>query len=984
MTDVPKSAIRNHKSEIALSAAIIALTLAGSALAIHPGKWVHNTEAEYLPGKTQDTVVTNLGDVKLSAGTSLLADLAEDVTIINDMHLLPAPGRPGAPGIAAAGEMLYIATETHLIARPGLGENVKADAVFELKSEQLFALDRHPDGRLLLGLSGKPSRLAVLEGDRAVTLVELPGVRYIWDMKVDGQIVYLATGTDGLLLRVDLTKVQPPAQPANPAVAPPEAPNAPAAPDAAKAPEAAAPTATPAPQAPAEVPNAKPAKAADADEADKQEAAQQLPELPAGVTVLLDAKQANLLCLGQDGRGRLYAGTDIDGLVYRITLGGEAVVNAAPPGQPGDAPAAAKGDKAGKSGKADAAGAPEKTRPIDPRVVDTFVLYDAPEPEIGALLVLADGTVYAGTADAEQARPGRLKEAATVPEGRPAPQAAAGQPPAAPPEVPDPGDIPNVPPQPQPKAPQPGVPPAPEKPAEPGAVAPAVGEQAQAEPPAEPTAAQLDELRDVIRQRLLAARQSGAVAMQQSQVPGASRGAALGAAAASPAAPGGGAAAKGGNAVYRIDPHGFVTEIFRETVMILRLVEDPGAPDAPAGASRLLVATGNEGQLYRIDPAAEETLIIADLEPQQIPAILVTPDRQVLLGTANAATVARLEKGYAGTGTYTSPVLDAAQISLWGKLHLTAHVPAGTTLTVQTRSGNVQDPDNAAWSVWSGGDVLKPDPKAVPLAPRELNVGSPPARFLQYRLLMAGNGSDTPVADKVELTYVLPNIKPVISAVRATYAAGRGPGAGARAGVGVARPGAPGAGAAAVTEAPTSLTLEWDATDPNTDQLKFTLEYQAAGSEKWLPLAKDLEQPPFEWSVRRVPDGRYVVRVTASDAPDNTPSMAKTASRVSDPVLIDNTPPVLSELKTAAQPGGASFTARITDALSTVQTVHYAVDSTEDWQPVLPDDLIFDSTKESISVKISDLEPGPHVVTLRAVDAQGNATYQALQIDVKK
>src|SRR5690606_2715227 len=119
---------------------------------------------------------------------------------------------------------------------------------------------------------------------------------------------------------------------------------------------------------------------------------------------LLDAAQANLLCLGRDGKGNIYAGSDTDGLVYRIRVNADA------------------GDD-------------------QPRA-QVFVIYDAPEPEIGALLVLEDGTVFVGTADAEQARPGRLSEAVSEEAGRPTDLEA----PVQPVEPPQPPDMPGEPP----------------------------------------------------------------------------------------------------------------------------------------------------------------------------------------------------------------------------------------------------------------------------------------------------------------------------------------------------------------------------------------------------------------------------------------------------------------------------------------------------------------------------------------------------------
>jgi hypothetical protein len=686
------------------------------------------------------------------------------------------------------------------------------------------------------------------------------------------------------------------------------------------------------------------------------------------VSTLLDAVQANVLCLVRDAQGRLFAGTDTDGLIYRITVPAQ--------GEP-----------------------------------SVFVVYDAAEPEIGALLVQADGTIYAGTADANQARPGRLEKAASAEAGRPSPG------PAVEPEVEQP---PQVPPQPAPigqpkadaaaadeapvEAPTPRVPDNQKEPADaqeepvqriavprqPASLTrgletpvvqlqtespkPAASEAGPAEP-ATATREQLDQLRQVIRQRLDQARRSGTLQagpqMQANRArqprPGAAR-------------PGGRAAAmpeKQGNAIYRIGADGFVTEVFRESAMILRLVADQ--------RGGLLVATGNEGQIFHLDPVAQETTIVADLEPQQVAAVLQGPGGELLVGTANPATLVRLTPGFAATGTYTSAVLDATQISLWGKLNVTGTVPQGAGLTVQTRSGNVQDPEQAAWSAWTD-----PAPVAVvngrPLTPIAIEVKSPPARFLQYRLNLTSNGQASAVIDEVELAYVVPNLRPTIASITVGEAQPAGPAAprGPRPAPPRPAPAAPGATGADLPEPVTKIPVQWEATDLNNDHLRFTLQYQMEGSDRWLPLAKDLDVNRYEWDTRRVPDGRYVVRVIASDAADNPAAMALSASRSSDPVLIDNTPPAFEGLAAKVANGVVTLGGKVVDRLSAVADVEFIVDDAELWQTVLPVDLIFDSTDETVSVTIPGLAPGQHVVTVRTRDQLNNARYEALVVEVPR
>ncbi len=1003
---------------LALSAALA--WLSASVLAVQPQRWEQTTEADFEPGETQHTLVTNLGDVKLALSAETLGEMPEQASVVFDLQ-------------HTDDGTLYLAAgpEGKLLRRI----NGKIEVVAQPAGEQIFCLALTAEGELLVALSGPESRLAVLREDKLVDVVRLPGVRYVWDVLVTGQRFYVATGTDGQVLRVDLPGAQKPAvvepaQPA-PAAAKPEAstPAKPAAPVAEEASRSAADAApaneTTAPnmvgdeleadlppaeakstEAPAE--GAEGAASASAGEAVKTETAAQpaapttdqppaeteqdparpvTPNAHAPVVVtLLATRQTNVLCLGRDEQGRIYAGTDTDGLVYRITEQAEG----------------------------------------DPQV---FVMFDAPEPEIGALLVLPDGTVFAGTADADQARPGRLSRAAQSQSGRPevkavdktksepvppVPQPQPDPQPMQPQPAPTPGNVPHPAagestPQPKddasgtPAAPaQPDLPPAEAAPAytrelpelrplssspmpgaagllvlaeqsgqpnQPGAgdaksdAAPSAGDSAAK--PAQPSAQQYDQLRQIVQQRLEAARDSGALQaspggfQRQALKPGSAprRGTA-----AKPAA-----ANNKGNAVYRITRQGFVGEVFRESVMVLGLALD--------NDNNLLVATGNEGNLYRVNLAAQERTIVARLEPQQLVSLLRGPEGSLLIGTANPAQLLRLSSGFAPEGTFTSSVLDARQISVWGAVQLTADVPAGASVALQTRSGNVEDPERAAWSDWSEPQTMAHDEHHLAVAPREGRVSSPPARYLQYRLLLKGDPDSTPVIDSVTINYAMPNLRPSVRSITASYP-------------GDAKPGAPAAGKPSPTpggdrlrEHESKLDIAWEAVDPNGDNLRYRLAFRIAGSDKWITLEDDLDKNRYQWDTQHVPDGRYQLQVTASDLPDNPPAGELTSSRTSDPVVVDNTPPAFVGLKGGKKDQTVAITGKVVDTLSPIASLHYAVDSADDWRTVLPRDGICDSTSESLVVTISGLAPGSHVITLRAVDQRGNAAYQAVFVN---
>lgn len=582
--------------------------------------------------------------------------------------------------------------------------------------------------------------------------------------------------------------------------------------------------------------------------------------------VVLDTQQDNALSLAADGKGQIYVGTDGEGLIYRV-------------------------DREG----------------------NPFVVYDAPEAEVAALAVGPAGNLYAGTAAADQAKPGRLAQPQKEEQGRPEPE-------------PEP-EVQEVPEQ------------QPEEPAEP---------EAEAAPAPKPTPEQYDALRENLKERLEAARESGKLDGDADD-PANAGAAPSRPSRAKPAAP---AKKKPGNAVYRISPDGFVTEVFRESAMILAIVPND---------DRLIVATGNEGQVFSVDPKLRETTVLADLESSQV-TCAVSTDEGLLLGAANPGALMRMDTAVAKQGGYTSKVLDAGQVSLFGTFKLTAGLPEGTTVSIELRSGNVGDPEQGAWSKWTKATLIEHNANANPLQPIEIKTDVPPARYLQYRLTLTGDGKATPVVDQADLAYVAPNTPPTVAKLIIKPAPVKAPG----------------------TDPDPKLPITWQATDDNKDRLVYTLEYKPGKADRYLPLAKDLKAPKYDWQTQHVPDGWYTLRVTAHDKLDNPADSSKSGGRVSEPILIDNTDPDLKDLKAQALGGGkVRLTATVADELSAITSVAYSIDGSDTYQASLPDDLIYDSTSEPWGVTISDLSPGGHVIAVRAIDARGNTAYRQLIVEVQ-
>jgi hypothetical protein len=424
-----------------------------------------------------------------------------------------------------------------------------------------------------------------------------------------------------------------------------------------------------------------------------------------------------------------------------------------------------------------------------------------------------------------------------------------------------------------------------------------------------------------------------------------------------------------GNAIYKIDADGFVTEIFRQDAVIYSMIRQGDV---------LIVGTGDDGNIYQVNPETEETEVLAKVDAKQVMCLLSVKDGRIFMGLANTGGIATMTGGYASAGTYLSPVLDATQVSRFGKIQLHGLLPAGARLQVATRSGNVKDADSPGWSPWSA------DVDAAEFLP----IKSPSARFLQYRLTFStSDPSQSAMVDRVDVAYQIPNMAPVIKSVRIGAGTDTGQAEGgngpaepnpAAAGAGHAGENAPKAPGGTGTQA-----ITWDASDPNNDALTYSLYFRRGRQAPWVLLRDGLTQTSFEWDTRTVADGEYQVKVVASDALANPPGDGKTASRVSDYFVVDNTPPTIGDLDYKVAGGAATISLRVQVQTGTVASVEYTLDSVDQWQTVLPLDGIFDSPDEQVKFSVDGLTPGEHQVTIRATDNHGNQALHSIVIKVE-
>src|ERR1043166_6131671 len=413
------------------------------------------------------------------------------------------------------------------------------------------------------------------------------------------------------------------------------------------------------------------------------------------------------------------------------------------------------------------------------------------------------------------------------------------------------------------------------------------------------------------------------------------------------------------SAVFRILPDGATDVVWSSATVTAFAI----APSLQPGS--VLIGTADKGRIYSVTNDGRDTLLLQSPEGQ-ISSLLVK-NGQVYAASSNQGKLFRFGNELVSEGSYESPVRDAKLTASWGRIWW-----RGTgAVEVQTRTGNGERPD-ATWSDWS----------AAYRDPEGNQISSPRARFIQWRATIRSSASAAAPAsiEDVSVAYLPRNVAPEVLSITALPI-----------GVGLQQmtqptvdPNVESSGLdpsvfGPVAQVPPrrfyqrgARSFQWQAEDRNSDTLEYSIYYRALNEQTFRLLKDHLRESFYTIDGAALADGRYVIKVVASDAADNPPGQTLTGERLSEPIDIDNTPPVV---KAVGPPQLNRDSVRVVisvdDATGKVKKADASLDGAS-WIPVFPDDGIADSGHETYTVEFSGLAPGEHTISLRAFDSSAN------------
>ena len=440
----------------------------------------------------------------------------------------------------------------------------------------------------------------------------------------------------------------------------------------------------------------------------------------------------------------------------------------------------------------------------------------------------------------------------------------------------------------------------------------------------------------------------------------------------------GGGGVSGGTEVYRIEPNGNPERVWNSPQDVVYAI-------AFDQQDRPILGSGNRGGVYRIETPSSYTSL-ETMAATQVTGFCSGSNGRLYAVTGNVGKVYEIGPGLEHEGTLESDVFDAGMYTLWGRLSFEANLNGGQ-IAVSTRSGNLDQPQKN-WSPWS---TAVTDPKGG-------RIGAPAARFVQWKAtLTASADGHSPELESVDVAYLPKNVAPRIEQIEITPANYKFPTPSAPAASGsqpqsISLPPlghSTSSGPALSTESSSTNTpsmqwakgylgARWVSFDPNGDTMAYKVEIRGVKETEWKLLKDRVNEKYFSWDSTAFPDGEYRLRITASDSPSNPPGDALAANLVSEPFLIDNTPPRITGLSATRNGGTVDVRWHAADALNNIDKAEYSLDG-GDWTVAAPVTKLSDSPELDYTLTVN-AGPGEHTIAVRVTDDYDNQATEKVVV----
>ncbi|MBF0564590.1 MAG: fibronectin type III domain-containing protein [Nitrospirae bacterium] len=343
---------------------------------------------------------------------------------------------------------------------------------------------------------------------------------------------------------------------------------------------------------------------------------------------------------------------------------------------------------------------------------------------------------------------------------------------------------------------------------------------------------------------------------------------------------------------------------------------------------RLYIATGPKGKVYMIKNPRDDIHDVwtaYGVDYKNVTSIIMKDGYPgFFLVSGNEAVVFQVSGELADNAKVMTRVLGTGIPADWGKLSW-----GGKGLKVYSRHGNTPVPDKT-WTEWTQRKNGSP----VELKNNRWAYGQ-----LRFDI------KEDAILKGFEYYYTERNHRPVVKDVKVSDRV--------------------------YTTAGPQREITWEAADPNGDELIYNVWITEEGKENWINLSKSasLKTSKFTVDTDSLPDGRYVVKVEASDEPSNYGNGLK-GYALSEVFINNNERPEFPSLKYDNK--RKIFTGKVASRTSVITKLYFSVDGGE-WIGFSSSDGILDDKTKEIRLSVpKNLANGHHVISFRAINEAGN------------
>ena len=157
----------------------------------------------------------------------------------------------------------------------------------------------------------------------------------------------------------------------------------------------------------------------------------------------------------------------------------------------------------------------------------------------------------------------------------------------------------------------------------------------------------------------------------------------------------------------------------------------------------------------------------------------------------------------------------------------------------------------------------------------------------------------------------------------------------------------------------------------NNDSLLYSVFIKREDERTWRLLKDNWTEKIYAFDTLSFPDGNYLVKIGASDIPSNPLGYEHKTEKISSPLVIDNSLPVIKGFHAVREGNKLKVSFSAEDSFSYIKEAQFLIRPNE-WRSVFPVDGICDSKQESFTFDLSLPSTFDDLIVVKVGDGHGN------------